>query len=669
MGKSRRSRGNAAHRKDPISKPVKPPSDPELAALRETKVLPVLKDLQSADPASRSTAATAISSIIQDSRCRKLLLREKIVHVVLTQTLTDAALESRAAGWGILQVLAQEEEADFCVHLFRLDVLTAIEHASKAVSEKLQSKDPGLQQISIAERDFTLSIVSSLVSLLTALAEAQDDILETISQNVTITNLLFTLVALKSPGDGDQATTGLQTDALACLMILCEDNPKLSERIVSGQGAECFQRMMSLKDDLTAEGTLSCATLHNIFAALAESDEPVQTPDADDSSIINALTKTVSTIQPGETMVPGGTWSKLECQVLALEVLASIGTSIGSSMGGPDPKPKPKQTSNGVKKDDGEGDEDMGDAEEEDIPSDQEDAAEEDDEMDEDEMEADMELVTGAGDDDDDIDSLPTLKAFVQFGLPQLIRVACIQPHDEDSIRVQSHALSALNNIAWSMAIVDFSDENNAGIQKAWVPVARTIWTDVIGPILSSDTADLNLATQVTGLAWATSRALHSDANSLGADQQYHRKFISLYQATRGAQSDDQEDPFQGLGVKCIGVLGQLALDPAPMDLNREIGTFLVTVIAGLPETPPADAVEALNQIFDIYADEGAACDREVFWKDNFAKHLEDALPKVRSMVKGVDRKAHAELRVKADEVVMNLTRFLAYKKKHKPTS
>lgn len=132
MAKSRRNRSGAA-RRDPIAKPVKPPSDPELAALREAKILPVIKDLKSADPKSRSAAAAAVSNIIQDTRCRKLLLREQIVHTILTETLTDAALESRAAGWGILQVLAQEEEADFCIHLFRSDVLTAIEFASKQV--------------------------------------------------------------------------------------------------------------------------------------------------------------------------------------------------------------------------------------------------------------------------------------------------------------------------------------------------------------------------------------------------------------------------------------------------------------------------------------------------------------------------------------------------------
>lgn len=132
MGKSRRNRSGAA-RRDPIAKQVKPPSDPELAALREAKILPVIQDLKSADPKSRSSAASAISNIIQDTRCRKLLLREQIVHTVMTQTITDDSIESRAAGWGILQVLAQEEDSDFCVHLFRSDITSAIEFAAKFV--------------------------------------------------------------------------------------------------------------------------------------------------------------------------------------------------------------------------------------------------------------------------------------------------------------------------------------------------------------------------------------------------------------------------------------------------------------------------------------------------------------------------------------------------------
>ncbi len=141
MGKSRRNRGGGGggHQTRPDhlarpAKPVKPPSDPELAALRERRVLPVLRDLRSADPRSRTAAAAAVANVVaQDARCRKLLLRERVVHLLLGETLTDASLEGRAAGWEILRVLAAEEEADFCVHLYRVDVVTAVQHAARKV--------------------------------------------------------------------------------------------------------------------------------------------------------------------------------------------------------------------------------------------------------------------------------------------------------------------------------------------------------------------------------------------------------------------------------------------------------------------------------------------------------------------------------------------------------
>lgn len=115
-------------------KAVKPPTDPELAALREKRILPVIKDLRSSDPKARSAASSAVANIVQDEKCRKLLLREQIVQILLTETLTDASLDSRAAGWEILRVIASEEESDFCVHLFRLDTLTAMQYAAKNVS-------------------------------------------------------------------------------------------------------------------------------------------------------------------------------------------------------------------------------------------------------------------------------------------------------------------------------------------------------------------------------------------------------------------------------------------------------------------------------------------------------------------------------------------------------
>ncbi|KAF9782019.1 hypothetical protein IL306_011779 [Fusarium sp. DS 682] len=648
MGKSRRTRGHAA-RKDPIAKTVKPPSDPELAALRESKILPVINDLKSADPKSRSAAASAISNIIQDEKCRKLLLREQIVHTITTQTLTDAALESRAAGWGILRVLAQEEEPDFCVHLYRVDILTAIEFAAKSITEMLLSKDLEFQKRSKPEQATIISIASSLISLLTALAEAQDEILEAISRNATITRFLLLLTSDELASNPD--IVSLRSDVLACLMILCEDNQELSDKVVNSKEYRTYGTLLSLRKTANSDGVLACGVLHNLFSSLDGQDIAL---GADNSLLIPTLSRALQAFEPGQMTDAVGWANPVEYQQLALEILASIGTTLNTSA-----EAEPQKEEKAEAKED----EEMGDAEEE-----FSDGEEDDGEMDDDELEADMEMVTGAdrNEEDSNIDDLPILKTLIDNALPELIRIASLSPTDDVSLRLQGHALSALNNIAWSVSLIDFSDLHNAPIQNAWDPVGRALWTHVIAPILTTDTADIDLATHVTSLAWGVARSLRGRPNTPFADE--HRRFIALYQATKGSPAaQNPEDPFQSLSVKCIGVLGQLALEPAPSDRNRDIGTFLITLLAGLPDTPTADAVEALNQIFDIYADEGYSYDTEVFWNNNFLKHLDETVPKVKTMIKSIDKRANSELRLRADEAVLNLNRFLTYKRKNKP--
>lgn len=133
MGKSK-PRVRVKHRKDPTSKSIKPPSDPELAAIREQQILPALAEFQSADVVKRSAAAKTIVTLIADTKCRKLFLREQIVQTLLEKSLVDSSLETRAAGWAILRTLALEEEADFSVHLYRIDILTTVEGTVGSVS-------------------------------------------------------------------------------------------------------------------------------------------------------------------------------------------------------------------------------------------------------------------------------------------------------------------------------------------------------------------------------------------------------------------------------------------------------------------------------------------------------------------------------------------------------
>lgn len=462
---------------------------------------------------------------------------------------------------------------------------------------------------------------------------------------------------------------------MACLMILSEDNSDLAQKLTcTGSNTTCYEALVALKDDVSGDGVLACAILHNIYASLLGlKNVSPKTDVADDSDLIPTLTKAIATFLPGQDVANGSSWSSpSEYQQLALETIASIGTSLGSEMGSPSQLSKVDIGGARAEKEDNDGDEDEDvdeamdqDASDADDNQDEDGDDDEDDDMNEDEIEADMDMVTARDHGDDYIDHLPTLKSLVQTALPELIRLASLQPSNDLSLKIQAHALSALNNIAWSVSLVDLSDETNAGIQGAWTPVCRALWQQIISPTLASDTADVDLATQITGLAWAIARTLRGETP---LQPNEHRKFISLYQATKGAPALlDPEDPFQALGVKCVGVLGQLALHPAPTDLNREIGTFLVTILAGLPDTPTADAVEAFNQVFDIYGNEEYSYDAEVFWKGGFLKHLDATVSKAKAMAKSVSKSAQPELRDRADEVNMNLTRFLAYKKKHRP--
>ncbi|KAI0418507.1 hypothetical protein F5X98DRAFT_111653 [Xylaria grammica] len=656
MAKSRRNRAKGGQRSDPIAKPVKPPSDPELAAIREKSILPVLKDLQSPDPKSRTTAAGAIANIVQDTKCRKLLLREQIVHIVLTETLTDASLESRAAGWEILRVLTAEEEADFCIHLYRIDVLTAIQHAATKIIEALVSPDAAFIKRSKAEKNFIWCIAEALTEIIAALAAAQDEALDASSTSQEILRFLFTLIS------NDSTTASVLKSALSCMITLSEDNRQFAEAILGDSTNQCYKYLTVFKNSDGFKAVFSCGVLHNIFSAMSWNDQSPGRDGVCDADLVPTLSQTLERTNLNDSTANGhGSVSSVDILQTALEVLASIGTTLQTSLGkGGRVKEEARE---GIDSKDDAMDADDND----DDPSDDDKLAEEDDEMDEDEMEADMEMVTGADDNADEpsgIDDLPTLKELVQRAIPQTVKLfRATQGEDELSTLIRTHALTALSNISWTVSCIDFSEGANNAILQAWTPVAKLIWNDTIAPVLASNTSDVGLATIVTSLAWAVARTLHGQS-FLSGDE--HKKFISLYHASKSLDVNP-EDPFQSLGVKCIGVLGQLALDPAPVSLNREIGVFLVTVVAALPGTPAAESVEALNQLFDIYGDEKSANDKEVFWKDNFLEHVEAMVPKVKAMVKTVDKRKSTELRARAEEASLNLSRFIQYKQKHRP--
>jgi hypothetical protein len=353
---------------------------------------------------------------------------------------------------------------------------------------------------------------------------------------------------------------------------------------------------------------------------------------------------------------------------LALQITASIATSLQEAL---------EHGSKNEKEFEG-FDDPIEDAHGEDVKMGEDDSSikddedEDSDEMTQEEIEADMKLVTGDDDVEDDspIEEV-TLDHLVRNAAPVVLSLAT--PQDPQT-PTQSAALSALNNIAWTIGSIDFSTGHLKSLQRFWTTLTEQIWNEIVSPVLASNTADIELASATTSLAWAVARSVKG---SIPLKPEEHIKFMSLYQASKGLNGsaaadagskpkEDEDDAFQSLSVKCIGVLGCLAQDPAPVDLNREIGVFLVTVLETLPDVPPADTVEVLNQIFDIYADKSFDFDEPVFWGHDLYKHLESIQPKAKKLAKSIDKRKHEELRARADEAVLNLGRFLVYKRKER---
>lgn len=538
------------------------------------------------------------------------------------------------------------------------------------------AKDSKFTKLPRPQQEATWHIATALLSLIGRLATARDEIHAAIVSNTEIIPFLCFFATLKViPFD-------VHTETLNCLMTLCEDNLKASQVIV-GDPSNCFRHLTTISAVGGPLSIYACGVLRNVYSALGWHDGSPGLNGATDATVIPILSQFLRKSQQNQkTYVVTGPDTVV--LTLALEILASIATDLQETMTkGKEVQEEWKgiddaaaQAMDALELEDEDMEQASGDEGEAEGAEEEEDMMDDDMEMNDDEIDADMDLVTGLDDDageDEGLEDVPTLRTFIQLAVPQLVRLGDYAPHTPDAIAIQAEALSALNNIAWTLSCFDYSVPGSGGVLRAWTPVAHRIWTKIVAPTLVLDTADVNLASLITSLAWAVARTLRGKTPLV---REEHQKFMSLYLASKGlspeiaeeAAKGEDEDPFQGLGIKCIGVLGQLAQDGCPISVNREVGVFLITVLNSLPDARPADVVEALNQVMELYGDEDHECDEEVFWKDNFLKHLEDILPKAKAMVKSIDKRgALNELRTRADEAVFNLGRFIQYKKKHAP--
>lgn len=478
------------------------------------------------------------------------------------------------------------------------------------------------------------------------LAESRGEVVEAISELVTIPNFLFGLTSLIT------VPNRVQIEVLLCTISLTEDNYAITRKIAETDS--WLKTLYKLKDSNQLDAVYACAVLHNIFSSMRWSEYDTPEDDMTDATLIPILTRFIEKSASDETNDRNHLKFDQALQI-ALDVIASIASSFQEAIEHASPSKKDFASLNG------------NNLPNNDIEMETENVSEE---MNEEVSDADMEILASYEhvEQEESSSTEITLDRLVRDATPKILRMYNFTKYSDC---INEHILAALNNIAWIISNIDDCTTHLAALQKTWDCLAQEIWDHTVSPALDFCTTDAEIPSLITSLAWAIARRLKG---AIKLKENEVQKFMALYQASRDLKQTPSkhskdlkgvDDPFQSLEVKCIGVLGNLARVPVAIEQNRQIGRFLITILSS-SDVPQENVVESLNQIFDIYADSCYSFDGLVFWGDNLYTSLEGVQSKIRQMVKTIDKRKFAELRIRADEALLNLGRFLAYKRKEK---
>lgn len=73
--------------------------------------------------------------------------------------------------------------------------------------------------------------------------------------------------------------------------------------------------------------------------------------------------------------------------------------------------------------------------------------------------------------------------------------------------------------------------------------------------------------------------------------------------------------------------------------------------------------IETINSFFDIFSDASFSYDQPIFVLKNVGLQLQDFLKSYRTVYKSIDKNKFNGLKIKSEETLTNLERFIQYKK------
>lgn len=612
MGKSkRRSKASRSHL-NPLGGKNKSTNRDEAMSVK--KIQPLLKQLNSAAPNDRAMALGSVTVLCEDPYMRKLFLKEKLLHLIMSKLLSDDNMEIVVESYGLLRNLALEEGYDVCVFLWRSDIWTCIKSGLEKLLKSLESLKANIKSSAESTR-LLFDFGDNLVSLVIALTSGSDSILEDF----------------------------LKSDKLACMFsvlgsvlnyALVEKDLKVSLRIP----VSFFNTILDFIYDLSSEslGFIDAVAQDAFLAEFVKSLPTMQLTNANGLTTVliqgiylQFLDMDVSSEQVNEIL--GKTCSAIETIDLA-EMKKSLSTkdfddSVASL---PD-----KEVSGKIK--------------ELNKRRAQASVSLQSIEVTLDIITASLEIVAA---------QVERANAQLDDSMLQTLTVSLPMVFQSLFADFRSRILIAWNNMLWlylTLQINFFELPNNM-----W----QHLWDSLVSET-PEEQADFSMRLGKLGVMWALLKTAQMQEDNVAFLSKFNCANSAFVEAIETQYNLVQElDPSedQELKQRCIGILACLASLPGHVELNRQIGQFLIQKLAD-EHTPAATMIDISDALFDIYSDANFDYDEPVFVGDGFINVLQEkVLPSMRKCFKFVDKNKDPELKARSQSCFGTMERFIHYK-------
>lgn len=610
MGKSKKRSRNSNARSNPLLRNAAKDDQ-----IRTKKLQPLIAKLSSVVPNDRSMALSSLIVLCEDPHMRTLLLKEKLVSVITTKLITDSNTDLVVESYGLLRNIVLEEGYDIATHLWRSNIWANIFSGFSQVSQSLQSMDVDSHKSTTESKRLLFDFAENLISLVVALANGSNSILDDIITTEKLETIFEGVVAILKYGISVshntltlKITTQLFNTILDFIFDFSGDSYEFIEKLSSNSYLSEFIRGLP-NFDIVSANELTHVLVQGILLQFLDTNMSYE----DAVSITSNIMRSIEMIDLKEVReVISSNAEDLQLAEISNEGMAKKIREYA------------KQKADGLMK----------------LRS----------------IELSLDIITAV------IELIGTKYESSKAPLSESLLQTLTESLPTIFLALQddftSRVLIGWNNLLWLYLSVGI---NVFQLGDQW----RQLWAHLQN---SSKDAEFGIKIEKLSVTWALLKSAfvvfsHQSPYEFFqivqvGNEQFVKSIIEMFETT----SDLEVEEALELKQRCCGVLSTLAMFSGHVPLNGLIGDFYIQLLSN-DKTPAPVLADVVNSFFEIYSDKEFDYDEAVFVQKNYLNALKSqVVPNLKKVFKFVDRNKDPELKERCQDCFTTLDSFIHYK-------